>query len=643
MKFFRQVTFILRIEALFFIRFPRLLAATLVVASIPALYAAIYLASVWDPASKTSALQVALVNLDQGVNYRGKIFNAGNEVVSNLRQRQTFGFVDFQDETLARHLVAQGQLAFALVIPKDFSSNAVPGHEEGAGKLVVYLSEGNNFESAMLAKEFARELGHDVNEHLNERRWQLVLLGAAGSQRSVDTLRQSVDQLHNGAHELSQGLNALANGTQQSASGAQRLYSGVDQLTDGVKQLGAGLRTMEAKHPRPAELDRLKSGAEQLAAGQAEMGRGMKELQSGSQRVRAGVAAFREEAHGNMLVPSRVSDGMDALFDGVVQLDTGLQTAGEAQLRLDDGASKLNAGVGALTSGVRAISSGLHTMLSKMPEDSQLDELDNGASNLSSGLNTLNQGSHKAHAGAERLAAGLHLLAAALPATVDQPEGSAQGLAQSVKPVLEVVAAVPNSGSAFAPNVIPAALWLGAGIAAFLFHVRVLPKHAMQFSRPAQFTGKVLIPMLLVLIQAGLLYLTATVVLHIHVVHPALFALALALTALAFLGIVFALTRAFGDAGKALSMILLAVQLSSSGAIIPVELSGGLFSDISPWLPLTWVVRAMKATMFDAYAGAWLQPMLVIALTGLLSLCCACWVGHWRFVQPAQVRPAVDF
>ena len=42
----------------------------------------------------------------------------------------------------------------------------------------------------------------------------------------------------------------------------------------------------------------------------------------------------------------------------------------------------------------------------------------------------------------------------------------------------------------------------------------------------------------------------------------------------------------------------MAVQLSSSGGIMPVELSGTLYSEISPWLPLTWVVRAMKISMF---------------------------------------------
>ena len=55
-------------------------------------------------------------------------------------------------------------------------------------------------------------------------------------------------------------------------------------------------------------------------------------------------------------------------------------------------------------------------------------------------------------------------------------------------------AVVGNSGSGFAPNVIPAALWLGAGVAAFLIHVRAQPKHALHFSSPAKLAGKIAIP-----------------------------------------------------------------------------------------------------------------------------------------------------
>lgn len=643
MKAASQALALLRDELQFFARFPKLFGAALLVVFIPALYAFIYLTSVWDPASHINTLPVGLVNMDEGVEYHGQVFNAGWEVANTLQQRKTFGYQEFDNEDAARQGVRSGALAFALIIPHDFSSNAIPGHEAGAGKLTVVTSEGNNFESAMLSRNFARELGHDVNESLNERRWKLVLLNAAGSQRSVNRLHEGVDQLRSGAQALNQGMAPLAAGARQAANGAQHLSSGVDQLSNGVKQLGTGLKTLDSKRPRGSDLDRLKTGAEQLAAGHAELGQGMGELQNGSQSLRGHVGSFRDQARDNILVPARINENLDRLLEGTVQLDAGVRAATEAQGRLQDGADKLSTGVTALTTGVRSVNQGIRAMVQKLPEDSQLDELAHGADAVASGTTALADGAQNAKRGAERLGAGLDLLAASLPAEIDKPDGSAQGLANSVRPVVEVLAPVPNSGSAFAPNIIPAALWLGAGVAAFLIHVRVLPKQAQPFSAPAKLMGKMAIPLVIVLLQAAIVYATVVWGLRIQLARPGLFAITLVLASTTFLCIVMALTRALGDAGKAIAMIFLAVQLSSSGGILPVELSGSLFSGISPWLPLTWVVRAMKISMFDAYGGSWQHPLVVMGLTGLGALLCACWVGRWRYVSPADIRPAVDF
>ena len=236
MNFYRHILFIARIEARFFVRYPRLLVAALAVALIPALYAIIYLSSVWDPASNTGALPVGLVNLDTPVTYRQHVFNVGDEVVAHLKTSALFGYQGFADEALARQRVREGKLAFALIIPKDFSSNALPGAQSGAGKLVIFTSEGNNYEAAGLARRFAGDLGHAVNESLNERRWTLVLNSAAGSERSVSRLREGAEQLRKGAKELSDGANQNANGARALSGGARTVNDGVEQLTDGVKQ-----------------------------------------------------------------------------------------------------------------------------------------------------------------------------------------------------------------------------------------------------------------------------------------------------------------------------------------------------------------------------------------------------------------------
>ena len=239
---FQQIQYVVRCEVRTFVRHPKMLVAVAAVAMLPALYALIYLFSVWDPAGKTQSLNVALVNLDEGVEYRDHVFNVGWQVVTKLRSNGKFGYVDIYDAEEARHKVRQGQLAFALIIPKDFSSNAIPGARPGGGKLVIYSAEGNNYETAVIARQFAAQLGHEVNESLNERRWTLVLSTAAGSQHSVDQLRAGVQQLRLGAEQLKNGTEHAANAAKQLSTGAGRLQNGVEQLTDGMRQLGSGLQ-----------------------------------------------------------------------------------------------------------------------------------------------------------------------------------------------------------------------------------------------------------------------------------------------------------------------------------------------------------------------------------------------------------------
>lgn len=643
MKLLSQVFFIANIEAGFFIRFRRFAWATFAVACIPALYAVIYLSSVWDPTANTHSLAVALVNLDAGVSFHDHQFNIGNEVSAKLKATPTFGYQDFGDEQEARLAVRQGKLAFALVIPSDFSSNAVPGARTGGGKLVVYTSEGNNYQGAHLARRFATDLGNAVNASLNERRWALVLSTAAGSQHSLEQLRDGAHQLLMGAKELSDGAAQTAGGARAVNSGASRLNDGVGQLIDGMKQLGAGLKAMDAARPPATDLVRLKTGAETLASGHTELERGFVELQNGTKRLKEGVGGFRNETADSILIPSRVTEGLDQVADGVGQLDTGLRSASEAQRKLADGSNRLSAGVSTLTQGVQTLGNGIHTVVTKLPDDRKLNTLGDGAGELVHGSAALAAGTDKVKAGAQRLNAGMELLAESLPSTSRALEGSAEGLANSVQPQIEIDAPVQNHGSGFAPNVLPAALWLGAGIIAFLFNVRVMPRHAQNFPAPAQFLGKILVPAIVVLIQALLVLLAVMYMLKIAVLHPGALILTLAISSLTFLCIVFALTRALGDAGKALAMLFLAIQLSSSGGVLPVELSGGIFAQLSPWLPMTWVVQAIKSSMFGAYDSGWQLPLLRVAAAGIVATGMASFIGRWRYVKHTDIRPPIEF
>ena len=149
MTYLQQMAYIVRCEAGQYLRWRKLRWAAWGVALLPSLYALIYLSSLWDPAANTRALTVALVNLDDGVDYKDHIFNVGGIVTTRLKSDHHFSYIDLRDADEAKRQVRQGTLAFALIIPKDFSSNAIPGAQPGDGKLVVYTAEGNSYETGV--------------------------------------------------------------------------------------------------------------------------------------------------------------------------------------------------------------------------------------------------------------------------------------------------------------------------------------------------------------------------------------------------------------------------------------------------------------------------------------------------------------
>ncbi len=631
-----------RLEAQFFLRRPRMVLAAAVVALIPALYVVIYLTSVWDPAARTGALPVAIVNLDQGLVYREQAFNVGRDVIERLKATPAFGYVDIASEDQARRRVHSGAVAFALIVPADFSSNAIPGAQAGAGKLVVLTSEGNNYPSAGLARRFAEDLGREVNQRLNEQRWALVLADAAGSQRNLAQLHEGLAQLRQGAGELLTGAQQTTRGADALSRGAARLDQGVAQFSGGAKELDAGLRSLFAQRPRNSELRRLDDGAKALAAGHDDLGKALSELQQGSGRLQKSVDDFREEADASLFVATQVKTALGQLGQGVDALDGGIKATVVGQQKLAQGAGALSSGVGSLTSGLISVNAGLRSIVTQLPEDARLDELAHGASSVSSASVALKQGTQAVTQGAQHLAGGLDLLAQALPGSVRQMDGNAQGLASSVQPTVEVVAPVRNNGSAFAANIVPGALWLGASLAAFLIRLRALPHQARRYAALARSLGKMAVPTALVLLQALLTWAALLWVLHIQALSVGALMSTLVLAAMTFLWLVFALTRALGDAGKALALIFLAVQLSSSGGVLPVELSGGLFAQMSPYLPITWVVKAIKASLFGAFNGQWLAALQWVGLWAVAAVVVATFVGRWRYVKPSALRPALD-
>ena len=493
-----------------------------------------------------------------------------------------------------------------------------------------------------MAKRFAAELGHQVNINLNEKRWSLVLTTATGSVDKLTQLRNGALALNEGAKKLTVRIVMAGAGSETLAKGADGLSGGVQQLADGVKQLGSGLRSMDAQRPPPQELAALKNGAAELVSGQAALGHGLQELHTNAGKLAAGSAKLSEETKDILLVGGRIAEGIEPLTDGAKQLGDGLQSAKNGQSQLAEGTQKLQVGVGKLADGVAAFGGGVHTAVAKLPPDAKLDELTAGSRSLAGGAQELKKGLAQLQTGSKELASGLNLLYTSLPANVDTPEGSARGLADSVEPALEMVALVPNNGAGFAPNFLATSLWLGAVMTAYIFHLRRLPLMAAPASNPAKFLGKLGILGAIVVLQALVILLMSQFLLDLHVVNLLPYMLTLVTTSLTFLCIILALTRAFGDTGKAAALLLMVLQLSSAGGVLPVELSGGIYQAVSPYLPFTWVIKTLRACLFGAFDGDWFHPWLIIAMIGGIAGLSAMFIGKWNYVTQGEHRPAMD-
>lgn len=578
---------------------PRLWLAACVLALVPSVYALIYLSSVWDPNAKAGELPVAIVNLDQGYDYRGRNHNVGAELTQTLLQRGGFGLRRMDDADAAREQVRRGRLAFAVIIPRDFSATAVPGTRAGSGNVIVVLSEGNNYVAAGFARRFAVELGHQVNEALNEQRWEQVLLSADGSGRSLEMLRAGMAELRSGARAYQEGV--------------VRYSATAGQLAAGIRQMGAAL-------PADSELRALRTGSQRLTQGQRELRGGLEKLEAGANRLGSGAAQLQEETSGIPFIGERIGASAGELAAGGRQLADGLAEAQEANTRLVRGASRVEEGVGRLVDG-------LGQLAERLPDDGRLDAFARGGEELVRG--------------ATRLRTGIELVDSALPASAGKLDGSARGLADSVEPVLEVQAPVANNGSAFAPNMIAMALWLGAAMAVYLFNLRILSTEHAAAPALARTLGRYLAPAAVVLVQTALIVLVLRLVLGIAVPDYGSFALVMLTAGQAFLAIVFLLLRTFGEVGKLFVILLLMLQLAAGGGVMPIELTADFFQAVHDWLPFTWVVKALRASLFGAYDHGWFSAWLDLALVGLGALLLASLVRRWKIVAPADYRPGI--
>jgi putative membrane protein len=615
--------------------------ALVVAALVPALYLLIYLSGVWNPTSYTQSLKVGLVDQDRGHSYRNVHVNIGEELTNRLFQKKTFGFIHVESPELARAMVRRNDLAFAVIIPTDFSSQALPGLSANEGLLEIYTSAGNNYQTHLMAKKFAVDLDTELNQTLNEQRWKFVLTSPEANE-DWQQLRSALAQINQGSKTLSHGLSEAAKASNRLQSSSARLGDEVVRLANGAQQMGQALRTVESSLPPADDVRRLRQGAVELAAAHAELDKGLGQLSAGSQQLVTGLKGFRQNQENSFWVGPSLSEWIVPFDTGLNELNSGLQKAHESQLQMKAGSEKLSESVTAVAYGIRELRSNLRQNNSKLPEASQLNQLGASAQELAQAQKQLDQGLRQLQEGGVYLKSSTDWLVSKLPSQFRLIEGSPEGLAHSVASEVKVVAPVNHLGAALIPNIIPLAIWLGSGVALFLIRGRHVPLFARAYASWVKCLGKATIPALVVTLQSLLVVLLLWLGFDVEFKQWLAEILMIVMAANAFMLVFLLFVLWGGDVGKALAMLFLALQLSASGGIVPIELSGQFYAVVSPWLPMTWVVQGLKATQFGAFESNWLQPFMLTLALGLTCMVLSAHVAKWRYGLMRELKPSLD-
>jgi putative membrane protein len=294
-------------------------AAVVVLAVIPLLYGALYLAAFWDPYGRLNHIPAALVVEDRTATASdGTTVHAGQDLADELIRRKIFDW-HVTDERGAEKGLESGKYQIALRIPSDFSADLVTGPDADASPQAAQLNAVSDDATNYLSGVFARTAFDEVR----------AAAATSASAGYFDKMLIGFTDLKQQTQQAADGASQLKSGADRAADGASKLSTGIDSAHTGAGQLASGLGTAgQGANDLVTGLTKLDNGAEQLATGTAQAAAGGQQLA----KVVDGAAdriepALRQNAATIQNAANLVAKGADTLADNVGAISTAADKA----------------------------------------------------------------------------------------------------------------------------------------------------------------------------------------------------------------------------------------------------------------------------------------------------------------------------
>ena len=499
--------------------------------------------------------------------------------------------------------------------------------------------------SNMTQASGAETIVDNLNTNLNQIAGDLT--ASAGLLESFSDMTGSAQKLLNSTTEFLQTVQQQTTESRQTFQETSKTFSGLDDSMDAAADsVGTALKSAENVYD---QMDQVISGAfsdesadaQQIASTLDTLAGQVGNVVTAYTSVRDSVAAVADKY-------PETSPLVDAI---VVRMDTSIQQQKNLQSKLQDSAKGLRdattdlgtarselkdlaaknrenmSGVSAsYKSSVQKSLNQLSASLTSSKQEissllSQLDQSANGIYKLTDTADSDLSEIQKVLGDSGELLAEASDRIADTTAKLDEMETSGdfselEALISGDKSAISTFLAAPvsldthkiyeiaNYGSSMAPFYSVLSIWIGGIVLVAMLKVNVsenCTKGLKNVKLHQIYFGRFITFMIVGLFQSTLIALGDLLYLGIQCEHPFLFLLGCWFSSLVFVNIIYTLTVSLGDIGKAVSVILLVVQVAGTGGTFPIEVAPSFFRAVYPLLPFTHSMAALRETVGGMY------------------------------------------
>lgn len=188
-------------------------------------------------------------------------------------------------------------------------------------------------------------------------------------------------------------------------------------------------------------------------------------------------------------------------------------------------------------------------------------------------------------------------------------------MSSPVKLKTETFYSVENYGTAMTPFYTNLAIWVGGIVLIAIFKMEVDKSEKIKNFTPTQaYFGRWMLFILVGFVQALIICLGDIFILKIKCQHPILFVVAGLVAAFVYVNLIYALSLTFKHIGKAVSVILVILQIPGSAGTYPIEMTPGFFQAIHPLLPFTYGINAMREAIAGTYGHYYVKNLVILLI-----------------------------